>query len=191
MARRTLAPTALLVAATAAAVVVGPPERVLADDVKVTSSDATARSLALGISKSVVIELETDIKQVLVADPSIVKAVVLSNRRVSIIAAAIGQTNIYFLGADGRQIGGLNIAVLLFAPEPGEFPPNAVTVFRGSIPDQDNNPLGRFVTYNCGPYPHQCVDPRPPGAGQPPGTQNINITGNSGAGTVSVGASSR
>jgi hypothetical protein len=166
-------------------------DRVLADEMKVTSSDTNARFMALGIGKSVVIDLATDATQVLVADSSIVKTLVLSKRRVSIIGAALGQTNVYFFDANGRQIGGLNIAVLVSPPlgAGDEFPANVVTVFRGNLPDLDNNNLGLFYTYNCGPWPQQCVDPRKPGAAQPPGTQNVNITGNgAGASTVPVGA---
>ena len=47
----------------------------------------------------------------MVADPKIATAVVRSKRRVFIIGAQVGQTNMYFFDADGRQIGGLDIAV--------------------------------------------------------------------------------
>ena len=55
-----------------------------------------ARFLALGIGKSVVIDLPRDIKDVLVADPKIANAVVRSAQRAYIIGAAVGQTNIVF-----------------------------------------------------------------------------------------------
>jgi len=89
-----------------------------------------------------------------------------------------------------RQIGALSLAVLLSPPSSGEFPPNEVTVYRGNLPDLTTGfPLGQFVTYNCGPWPSRCVDPRKPGADQPPGTQNINIMGSgAGAANVPVGA---
>ena len=66
-----------------------------------------ARFLALGIGKSVVIDLPRDIKDVLVADPKIANAVVRSSRRAYIIGAAVGQTNIVFFDAEGQQIAGL------------------------------------------------------------------------------------
>ncbi|XUM24185.1 type II and III secretion system protein family protein [Bradyrhizobium oligotrophicum S58] len=70
-----------------------------------------ARFLALGIGKSVVIDLPRDIKDVLVADPKIANAVVRSSQRAYIIGAAIGQTNIVFFDAQGQQIAAYDIAV--------------------------------------------------------------------------------
>jgi len=79
--------------------------------VQVAASEATSRFVALGIGKSVAIDLPADIKDVLVADPKIANAVVRSSRRVYIIGVAIGQTNIFFFDADGKQIAGFDIAV--------------------------------------------------------------------------------
>jgi len=56
------------------------------------------RFLALGIGKSVVVDLPNDIKDVLVADPKIANAVVRSAHRAYIIGAAVGQTNVVFFG---------------------------------------------------------------------------------------------
>jgi pilus assembly protein CpaC len=70
-----------------------------------------ARSLALGIGKSVVIDLPRDIKDVLVADPKIANAVVRSAQRAYIIGATVGQTNIVFFDSAGQQIAAYDIAV--------------------------------------------------------------------------------
>ena len=70
-----------------------------------------ARVLALGIGKSVVIDLPRDIKDVLVADPKIANAVVRSSQRAYIIGAAVGQTNIVFFDSAGQQIAAYDIAV--------------------------------------------------------------------------------
>jgi len=70
-----------------------------------------ARFLALGIGKSIVIDLPRDIKDVLVADPKIANAVVRSAQRAYIIGAAVGQTNIVFFDAQGQQIAAYDIAV--------------------------------------------------------------------------------
>jgi pilus assembly protein CpaC len=69
------------------------------------------RFLALGIGKSVVIDLPNDIKDVLVADPKIANAVIRSAHRAYIIGAAVGQTNVVFFGADGQQLAAYDIAV--------------------------------------------------------------------------------
>jgi pilus assembly protein CpaC len=70
-----------------------------------------ARFLALGIGKSMVIDLPRDIKDVLVADPKIANAVVRSAQRAYIIGATVGQTNIVFFDAAGQQIAAYDIAV--------------------------------------------------------------------------------
>src|SRR6188472_2339521 len=79
--------------------------------VKVAASEGTSRFIPLGIGKSVAIDLPADIKDVLVADPKIANAVVRSSRRVYMIGVAVGQTNIFFFDADGKQIAGFDIAV--------------------------------------------------------------------------------
>src|SRR6476659_4692564 len=79
--------------------------------VQMAASEATSRFVALGIGKSVAIDLPADIKDVLVADPKIANAVIRSSRRVYMIGVAVGQTNIFFFDADGKQIAGFDIAV--------------------------------------------------------------------------------
>src|SRR6478736_8991508 len=70
-----------------------------------------ARFLALGIGKSVVVDLPRDIKDVLVADPKIANAVIPSAQRAYIIGAAVGQTNIVFFDSAGQQMAAYDIAV--------------------------------------------------------------------------------
>jgi pilus assembly protein CpaC len=70
-----------------------------------------ARFLSLGVSKSVVVDLPRDVKDVLVADPKIANAVIRSAQRAYIIGAAVGQTNIVFFDASGQQIAAYDIAV--------------------------------------------------------------------------------
>ena len=79
--------------------------------IHVSASDAESQSIALGVSKSVVIDLPRDIRDVLVADPKIANAVVRSSRRAYIIGTAVGQTNVFFFDTEGKQIGGFDIAV--------------------------------------------------------------------------------
>jgi len=80
--------------------------------VRVTASIPTkTRFLALGIGKSVVIDLPRDAKDVLVADPKIANAVIRSSQRAYIIGAGIGQTSVVFFDADGQQIASYDIAI--------------------------------------------------------------------------------
>jgi pilus assembly protein CpaC len=79
----------------------------------VTGSIAPTRSrfLALGVGKSVVVDLPRDAKDVLVADPKIANAVIRSSQRAYIIGSAVGQTNVVFFDADGNQITSYDIAI--------------------------------------------------------------------------------
>jgi pilus assembly protein CpaC len=111
--------TSIRAAALAALVVatgLAPSAPVLAADarvpvLKVAASEGTSRFIPLGIGKSVAIDLPADIKDVLVADPKIANAVIRSSRRVYMIGVTVGQTNIFFFDADGKQIAGFDIAV--------------------------------------------------------------------------------
>ena len=76
-----------------------------------TVGSTKVRFLALGIGKSVIIDLPREIKDVLVADPKIANAVVRSAQRAYIIGAAVGQTNVVFFDAAGQQVAAYDIAV--------------------------------------------------------------------------------
>jgi pilus assembly protein CpaC len=69
------------------------------------------RFLALGIGKSVIIDLPRDVKDVLVADPKIANAVIRSPQRAYIIGGGVGQTNVVFFDSEGQQIAAYDIAV--------------------------------------------------------------------------------
>lgn len=69
------------------------------------------RSIPLGVGKSYVVDLPRDAKDVLVADPKIANAVVRSTRRAFLIGVSVGQTNVFFFDASGKQIAGFDIAV--------------------------------------------------------------------------------
>src|SRR5215510_11703307 len=79
--------------------------------IQLVADDINSRFVPLGAGKSAVIDLPRDVKDVLVADPTIANAVVRTARRAYIIGVKSGQTNVFFFDADGQQIGGLDIAV--------------------------------------------------------------------------------
>src|SRR4051812_45587495 len=79
--------------------------------IQVVGSDSSSRFVQLGIGKSVVIDLPRDVKDVLVAEPKYANAVIRSTRRAYLIGVAVGQTNIFFFDAEGRQIAGFDVAV--------------------------------------------------------------------------------
>jgi len=113
---RTVLVRALTFSAVAALILNPAMTPVVASDYRVAAPVAAdaqmnARFLALGIGKSVVIDLPRDIKDVLVADPKIANAVVRSAQRAYIIGAAVGKTNIVFFDSAGQQIAAYDIAV--------------------------------------------------------------------------------
>jgi pilus assembly protein CpaC len=77
----------------------------------VTHGQPKTRFLALGIGKSIVVDLQRDVKDVLVADPKIANAVIRSAQRAYIIGAAVGQTNVVFFDSEGQQVAAYDIAV--------------------------------------------------------------------------------
>jgi pilus assembly protein CpaC len=88
-----------------------PASRAAASAATASDGQMNARPVALGVGKSIVLDLPRDIKDVLVADPKIANAVVRSSQRAYIIGAAIGQTNIVFFDSAGQQIAAYDIAV--------------------------------------------------------------------------------
>ncbi len=87
------------------------PASIQPTSIQLAGSDASSRFVALGIGKSMVIDLPTDAKEVLVADPGVANIVLRSARRAYMIGKKIGQTNVFFFGHNGQQIAGLDIAV--------------------------------------------------------------------------------
>ena len=181
MKRKLLGRMALFAATIAAFAAVGA-GRVSAD-MRVVSSDANARFLAFGVSKSVVVELSADVKSIVVADRTIATAVALSKRRVEIIGAGLGQTNVYFFDDHDRPIDGLDVAVKDSTQPHGledyPYPANVVMVVYGG-----ENTFA-IVPLSCTPY--RCLDERKPGADQPPGTENIRINSNAPTGVLVPG----
>jgi hypothetical protein len=182
MRRKLFSRIVLVVAAIAASSAVGTGRA--AADMRVVSSDSRARFLALGVSKSVVIELSADVKSIVVADRTIATAVALSKRRVEVIGAGLGQTNIYFFDERDRPIDGLDVAVKDTTQPHGledyPYPANVVMVVYGG-----GESTFAILPLSCTPI--RCLDARKPGADQPPGTENIRINSNAPTGVLVPG----
>jgi pilus assembly protein CpaC len=78
---------------------------------RVSGSNNAGQRLTLGLNKAEVIELDSDIKDVDVAGPDIVSAVVKSPRRILLIAQKVGQTNVMASDANGRRLFSLDVRV--------------------------------------------------------------------------------
>lgn len=69
------------------------------------------KHLKLGLNKALVVELPADAHDILVADPSLADAVTRTSRRLYLFGKAVGQTNVFVFGADGKEIVSLDIQV--------------------------------------------------------------------------------
>lgn len=70
-----------------------------------------ARSLNLPLGKAVIVELPVEARDVLVANPEIVDAVVRTPRRTYLLGLKAGSTNAFFFDAAGKQILSMEIVV--------------------------------------------------------------------------------
>jgi pilus assembly protein CpaC len=68
-------------------------------------------SLVLPFGKSAIIDLPADARDILISNPAIADATVRTARRAYVIGRQLGQTNIFFFDAAGRQIANVEIRV--------------------------------------------------------------------------------
>ena len=76
-----------------------------------TGNFPVTRKLRIGLSKSMMIELPREVRDVVVSDPSIVDAVVQTSTRTYLIGKKTGQANAFFFDADGQQLLTLELIV--------------------------------------------------------------------------------
>ena len=72
---------------------------------------AIARNIQLGVGKSMIIDLPEDANEIYVGEPKVANAIVRSARRLYISAIANGQTSIFAIDKNGRQIAALQVTV--------------------------------------------------------------------------------
>jgi Flp pilus assembly secretin CpaC len=75
------------------------------------ASEAEPETVKLAPNETAAIEMPKDIRQILIADPEIVKVVLRSIRRVYLVGNTIGKTSVYFYDNDGNQIGAIAVWV--------------------------------------------------------------------------------
>lgn len=67
--------------------------------------------VVLALNQALVVDLDRDVRDVVVANPQIADAVVKTPRRIFLMSLKVGQTNALFLDAQGVQIANLQISV--------------------------------------------------------------------------------
>lgn len=75
------------------------------------AGQAAPRDVRLGLGKSLVVDLPRDAKDVLVSNPLVADAVMRTARRAYLIGIEVGETNVFFFDAAGRQIAVLEVHV--------------------------------------------------------------------------------
>jgi pilus assembly protein CpaC len=119
--------TAVALTPTYAVAQVEPPD---ARTVRITNGGGGSHSAALVLpfGKSAIIDLPADARDILISNPAIADATVRTARRAYVIGRQLGQTNIFFFDANGRQIANVEIRV-----EPDTEPLN--DILRRHSPD--------------------------------------------------------
>ncbi len=79
--------------------------------IRISGAPNAPQKLSLPLNKAAIIELDRDARDVFVANPAIVDAVVRTPRRIFIMALKLGQTNAILLDAQGAQIATLEVSV--------------------------------------------------------------------------------
>jgi len=100
-----------MAALTLAIAPIGLPDHARATDLDYASGSSGSRFVRIGLNKSVVIKLPANARDVLVGNPDIVDAVIRTKNTAYLFARAVGQTNVFFFDANGRQILGLDLEV--------------------------------------------------------------------------------
>jgi pilus assembly protein CpaC len=91
------------------------------------SGFGASRDLSMALNKSMILDLPVDVKEVIVSQPGVAKAILRTSRRAILQSIGAGDTNIIFLDANGRTIVTLDVSVKTAAS-------NVATVLRESYP---------------------------------------------------------
>ncbi len=82
-----------------------------ADDQRLSVAEDGAHTVRLGLNKSLVVDLPSDARDVLVSSPKVADAVMRTSRRAYLIGMEVGQTNVFFFDEHGNQIAALEVEV--------------------------------------------------------------------------------
>jgi pilus assembly protein CpaC len=89
-----------------------------------------SRRVAMGVGKTIIVDLPADASEIVVGNPKVANAVVRSTRKLYIMGLETGQTTIFALDRDGRQIANLEISI---GRDVGELGP----LLRAALPKSD------------------------------------------------------
>ncbi len=76
------------------------------------SSVGSSQNVQLGLNKSLIVQLPSDVSEVIVSQPSVAGAIMRNPRSSIIQGVGAGETNVFFLDSYGRQIALVEISVV-------------------------------------------------------------------------------
>ena len=79
--------------------------------VQLESGTIGARRISMGVGKSTIIELPEDASEIFVANPTVANAIVRTARKIYLIGAGPGQTSLFALDKQGREIASFEINI--------------------------------------------------------------------------------
>jgi pilus assembly protein CpaC len=87
------------------------PDAAGARQITVATHAGETQRITLALGKAAVVKLDSDARDVLVSNPTVVDAVVRTPRRIFLLAKTIGQTNAFFFDGAGHQVLSVDIRV--------------------------------------------------------------------------------
>jgi pilus assembly protein CpaC len=106
--------SSLMCGLAASLAVVAPAEKIWAQSqpqIEASDNPSITRRISMGVGKSVIVDLPQDAAEIFVGNPKVANAVVRSARKLYIIGIDNGQTTVFALDAQGRQIAALEISI--------------------------------------------------------------------------------
>lgn len=70
-----------------------------------------ARRFTMSVGRSIIVDLPRDATEIVVANPAVANAVVRSPRKIFVLATGAGQTTIFALDQQGRQIANIELTI--------------------------------------------------------------------------------
>jgi pilus assembly protein CpaC len=80
-------------------------------DVEQTNGGVLSRHISMGVGKSIIVDLPRDASEIFIGNPKVANAVVRSAHKLYVIGMDNGQTTVFALDHEGRQIAVLEISI--------------------------------------------------------------------------------
>lgn len=96
--------------AVAGAVLPAPPALGL-ETFEAGANSILSRRIAMGVGKSIIVDLPSEAAEIVVGNPKVANAVVRTARKIYVLGVDAGQTTIFAVDRDGRQIANLEISI--------------------------------------------------------------------------------